>query len=404
MRSLRNTSGRARLALRSKLGFRNRYRIIAPEMMKDLKSSAFRYSERLRSKSMPAGRYRYKDTINDPPVLYASVFAALLLHLTGQLERLTEDELKEWANYINDHQHNDGLFRDPLVENEIAAHEDWWGWRHLSLLALMALSALGQRPRYPFHFLEVIDTRSKVQSWLSQLDWGPRASFTSNTVQNYGAALQYARDFLGESSLQDPLEELFAGLEERCNPVTGLWGSGIADPQVALSEGVQAGYHFWLLYWYDGREIPSAEVAFNSLISLQNRLGGFVLDRKYSSACEDIDALDPLVRLALRNSRLRIMTLPAIRNGLRWVLSNFNDDGGAIFRRGESFLYGHQLMYSGVNESSIFATWFRMLSVANCCELLMGQNTDLEQVRFQYLKCPGLQFSPVHMMSAEERQ
>lgn len=363
----------------------------------ELRRKALDYAERLRIQDGVYGRYRYKSGGN-PPLLYASVFAVLLRHLTGDLLTLTPEQRAEWVGYVSSYQSEDGLFRDPLVANEIASKEDWWGWRHLTLHCLMALHALGARPRHPLCFLEKVSTRSKVRKWLERLDWQRRASYTSNTVQNYGGAMQYARDLLRESSLGDAVDELLGGVEERCDAQTALWGSGFPDGRLGLSEGVQAGYHFWSLYWYEGREIPYGTRAFESIVRLQNRVGGFSLTEIHTSACEDIDALDPLVRLAIRHPSLKPVAVPVVYKGLRWVLYNFNPDGGASFQRSSVFRYGHDLMLSGVDESSIFATWFRVLTVAYCCELLKEHVPELAQCHFYYLDCPGLQFSTYHRL------
>ena len=123
-----------------------------------------------------------------------------------------------------------------------------------------------------------------------------------------------------------------------------------------------------------------------------------------SSACEDIDALDPLVRLAIRDPSFYPQVLPVVAKGIRWVLYNFNPDGGASFRQDSSFHYGHDLMFSAVNESSIFPAWFRTLTVALCCELLKDSFNELSTLEFNYLDCPGLQYSPYHKLTNSERK
>jgi hypothetical protein len=342
---------------------------------------------------MPDGVYRYK-LANRPPLLYASVYAVLLRHLLGDLHAVGPAEQDWWAAYINRYQQEDGLFRDSVIANTIAEVEDWWGWRHLTLHALMALHALRAKPVYPLRFLEALDTPAKVRTWLGSLDWGGRVDYTSNAVLNYGATLQYACRFLEEPTLQQSIRELLNRVAERCDPKTGLWGRDILDCPIALSRGVQAAYHFWLLYWYEGREIPYPERAFISVTRLQNELGGFGLSRVASSACEDIDALDPLVRLAIHRPQFLSSAMPVVQKGLRWVLSNFNTDGGACFQRGIRFHYGHTEMFTKADQSSLFATWFRMLTVTYCCELLKEHLPRLGPYRFHFFDCPGYQFSP----------
>lgn len=353
--------------------------------------AAVEYTEKLRYKKAPYGRYRYTYSGNKP-ILYASVFAALLRHLLDDLQSIDEEQRLEWIDYINSHQCEDGLFRDPLVENEIAESEDWWGWRHLTLLTLMALTALDGKPKYHLHFLEKLDSKSKINQFLSQLDWQRGVSYTSNSLQNYVGGMQYARDFLNEASLSPLIQEILYGITERCSSVTGLWGSSYDTSEQALSEGIQAGYHFWLLYWYESFKIPFQNKVSSSIFKLQNSYGGFNLENDFSSACEDIDALHPLVYLK-QNSTFKDKEegefVEFVRRSAIWTISNFNHDGGAVFRRHESFLYGHELMRSRKNESSIFATWFRMLCLAYCFKIL-ARETQL--FKFRFLDCPGYQF------------
>jgi len=95
-----------------------------------IRLGSLRYVRQLQVDGAPYGRHRYSRG-EGPPLLYASVFAALLRHLLGDLDAVPAGEREEWAAYINEHQGKDGLFRGPLVANEIAETEDWWGWWHL---------------------------------------------------------------------------------------------------------------------------------------------------------------------------------------------------------------------------------------------------------------------------------
>jgi len=47
-----------------------------------------------------------------------------------------------------------------------------------------------------------------------------------------------------------------------------------------------------------------------------------------------------------------------------------NDNGGFVFRRGEQMVYGHELMSSKANESAMFPTWLRTLSLAYLAKAL----------------------------------
>jgi len=113
-----------------------------------------------------------------------------------------------------------------------------------------------------------------------------------------------------------------------------------------------------------------------------------------ATACEDIDSLDPLVRLVWNDPTLRERTQERVRRAASWVLYNFNEDGGAVFQRSAPFMYGHPLMASRADQSSIFATWFRTLSLAMACALMEATDVSLRRMPWRFLDAPGLQFSP----------
>lgn len=337
--------------------------------------------------------YKYFYSTNQSePVIYSSIYAVLIKYLVGESQKMESSLKKEWANYINDFQSADGLYRDPLLSNDIFEKEDWWGTRHLTLHAIMALNALDHKPRYPLNYIKDINTPKKINKFLDQLNWDSGVSFTSNKVQNYAMALQYARDFMGDKTLQPAINETIRYLTEKCSPKTGLWSCGISNNSIALSEEVQAAYHFWLIYFYEKSEIPYKEKALKSILALQNKIGGFNLMKYNSSACQDIDSIDPIIRLSIKCAKYREQTIPVIKKALKWNIYNFNNDGGASFQRDRSFLYGHKLMYSDKNESSLFATWFRLLIIAYCCEMLKYSENQFNEHNFNFLNCPGYQF------------
>jgi hypothetical protein len=72
-------------------------------------------------------------------------------------------------------------------------------------------------------------------------------------------------------------------------------------------------------------------------------LGGFGVPLN-SSACEDIDSIDPLVRLSFMADYHKEDIRNAMERTMVWVLANSNDDGGWVFCRGVPFQYGHNLM------------------------------------------------------------
>ena len=362
------------------------------ELLKIWNTSEFRertlsFIESLRIQASPYGMYKYSPSTTTP-VLYASTYAALTRHLYGELTELKEEPKEEWINYLLSHQSDDGLFRDKAVANDIAETDDWWGWRHLTIHVLGALSALGCRANKQFVLLENLHPPGKVEEWLESFDWAHNADFASNAVQNIGTMLQYARDFQGDSFADKSVRRMMAWLDQLPDPGTGLWGDEFDNPKL-LSKGVQAAYHILLLYFYDHRHIQYENKLIDSLLSTQNRLGGFGT-RRSSSACEDIDSIDPLARLFHTSKYRRDEVKNALEHALPWVLTNMNLDGGFVFYRGSSFTYGHELMTSAINQSAMFPAWFRTLSLAYIDQCI----TDIasRNIAWQFTNCPGYQF------------
>lgn len=357
-----------------------------PSLLEEIRASSLAYVTRNRRSEEHIGRYAFK--VSGPPLLYASCYAALLRHLFGDLDVLSASDRRQWATYIQGHQGDDGLFRDPLINCPLAEQIDWWGWRHLTLHALMALAALDATAEKTFRLLDPFKKRGEVIRWLESRTWAESAANVSNEVQNYGTFLQYARDRQGQDWCQDVLDEMCRWLDRSQDAATGLWGPRFDTPY-DLSQGVQAGYHIWMLYFYDGRPVQYEDKIIDSCLATQNKFGGFGVLLN-SSACEDIDSVDPLVRLYHCVDHRRTDIQHSLQRALPWILANHNRDGGWVFRRYQRLEYGHPLMAAGPQESSMFPTWFRCLTLAYLFQIPVA--TETNPIKWRFLDCPGHQF------------
>ena len=353
----------------------------------ELRKRTLNYIECMRINKSPYGQYNYSQT-QTVPVLYSSLYAALTRHLYRDIDKISIKQREEWIDYIRSYQTDDGLFKDKVIENEIASTADWWGWRHLTLHAVMALTALDATAEKKFKLLEPFKDRKFVVEWLESRNWRNDPANVSNEIQNYATLLQYARDFQGEEWARDAVKWILDWLDEHQDSETGLWGNRFDTPYF-LSNGVQTGYHLWLLYFYDKRPIRYIDRIVDSVLKTQNSIGGFGVPPN-SSACEDIDSIDPLVRLHLCTNHRGGDIKMALQKALPWTLTNMNEDGGFVFRRLESFKYGDENMYSKSEESAMFPTWFRTLSLAYIGKAL--PSSMVGKFDWQLLKCPGLQF------------
>lgn len=381
------------------LGGRARAAAPAPRpSIESICDATLRYVDRMRVEGTPYGRHLYAEGM-PKPTLYSSTYAAMTRDLYGDLDRLTDGQRAEWIEYLQSHQDDDGLYRDPLIYGEGWYREDpeWCGRRHLTCHVVTALTSLGAVAAKPMRFLEPFLKPGGLTAWLESRRWRDRPDFVGNEVLNVGTLLQYARDFQNDERCGPAVEHLLAWMSEHyLDPGSGLWGDLDLGDRKGLSRAVQAAYHFWLLYFYDGVPIPRAERAIDHVLLTQNAAGGFgqgVHNPKCptnSSACEDIDSIDPLCRLLVRLDVRREEVRRALERGLDRVLANQNPDGGFVFIRDAPFTYGHPLLAAGHDQSAMFPTWFRTLSLAYLGQVL--PQSAVGKFAWHFSNCPGLQF------------
>jgi hypothetical protein len=362
--------------------------------VQDLRQTTLAYVESMRIKgSGPYGRYRYCGS-QGTPLLYASVYAALTRSMYGDLDTLSAEDRQEWISYMLSFQGEDGLFRDPEVDCELANKVLWWGWIHLTFHVVSAIALLGGVCEKRFLCVEPLRSSPEIQAWF--LDRGirklPSPDIEAHSPLYLITFLQYSRDFLGVNWSNDAISEIISLLSAQIDPMTGCWGTeGQAKNMICINEGVKIGYHFWIFYFYDRLPIPYADKVVDSLLLTQNVMGGFDVSLN-SSACDDIDSIDPLCRLLSQNDYRKKAIEHSLRRAVPWVLANRNRDGGFVFKRDEPFQYGHIKMLSGRNESNMFATWFRSLSLAYVGKALPGH--FLARYDWHLPRVPGLQFWP----------
>ncbi|MBD3272736.1 hypothetical protein GF385_00080 [Candidatus Dependentiae bacterium] len=316
--------------------------------------------------------YKYSDSSQFPNI-YSSFYALMTYYYLSDLN-LSKQQNLDWLNYFNSFQSSkDGLFYDNSIINDFFYNEDWWGARHLTAHLPAAFKVLGGKPKYDFYFLEPLYFKKNLIIWLETRKWDTRLDFVSNEIMNYGVLLQASREFFKNEKSAKSLNMMLDWLENNINQETGLWGFYDLINCDSLSKSIQAAYHIFLLFFYENREIPNNKKIIDLLIKSQNRLGGFGISLN-SSACEDIDSIDPLIRFSIK-SDYKIRDVKAVLNkALIWVLSNQNNDGGFVFRWNESFTYGHKEMFSNKNESSMFATWFRTLCLGYLINYLYNKS------------------------------
>lgn len=153
---------------------------------------------------------------------------------------------------------------------------------------------------------------------------------------------------------------------------------------------------WWPLFFYDGLQPPHLERALDTILATQNPLGGFGWGVHnpsapfLSSACEDIDSIDPLCRISRLTAYRRTDVEAALAKAGDWVLTNRTSTGGFVFLTHQPCEYGHMQLRSEAGEGAMFPTWFRLLSLA-----LIGRTLPehpLGRLPWRFVRCPGMQF------------
>ena len=307
--------------------------------------------------------------------LYSSCYACLTLGLLNHLDLYDKEE---WIRYFNSFQANNGLFYDPITIKKSEYNEgDGWGARHLLVHLLIAYERLGSIPLKPLLFLKEYATPDKMISWLNSLNM-KNIYLTSNKIMNIICSMQYARDRMNEP-YNDSINAAEEWLRSRFNSNFGLWIDGETKKKKDINDAVRGSYHLFPIFSYDHIKIDNTQNTVQTILRTQNMIGGF--DTCFaSSACFDIDAIDPLVRFGLDDKQV----IYALQKAFKWVMANKNDDGGFVFQRNASFAYGGEsTLSSKANESNIFATWFRLLSIVFILEKLKIQHKS------KLLNAPG---------------
>ena len=344
------------------------------------------------------GQYRYSMTVN-APTLYPSTYAAMTFSLLDDLKKILDGDRQEWIAYLNNHQDDDGLFRDPVIFNQGWYKDDpmWCGRSHLTCHVVTALTCLGGSAAKTFTWLDPWREPDALTRWLAERDWGARVGWSGNEIMNVGTLLQYSRDFHNDAKAGKAVSVLIEWLtQNHINSESGIWGNlDITDP-IKRSHSVQAAYHWWPLFFYDNVPIPYIERAIDTVLATQNPVGGFGwgvhngAEPFKSSACEDIDSIDPLCRMMQLTDYRRDDIETALEKAADWVLTNQMPDGGFVFTKDRPFEYGHCELRSEANRGAMFPTWFRTLSLALIGKAMPGH--QLGKIPWKFVKCPGMQF------------
>lgn len=349
------------------------------------KANVFAYVQSMQGKHF----YEYRFSASqDQTDIYSSVYAVMLFGLLGGLDDFSADQKSQWADFLLSHQGKDGLFRDPKLNSSLSETCHYWGWHHLVPHILIALDYLGVTPLYDFQKVLDLFEKQSMEEWLSSRAWQENYLAVSNEIMNIGIMLQYSRDWFGNEHAGILVENLKNWLvNNKRDPETSLWGHDTGRSLFDISKAVKTAYHILPIFYFDKDEDKlNIDSILRFTLQTQNTSYGF---SPYiaSDACEDMDSIYILAVLSTYDESFKHKIQQAVRNYLDWVFVNMNRDGGFVFQRIRPFQYADQpRLSSAANQSNMFGTWFRTLSIA-FAYVRLGQPHP-----FQFSKVPGYQF------------
>lgn len=322
-----------------------------------------------------SARWAFASKPNGPETLYGSTFACMLYAYLGRLDELTADEREAWAAYLNSWQDGEtGLFIGPeLVASELSSpnHSYEHIAHHLAAHVLPALDLLGAKPLVPLIFAYPYMEQRFLAGWLAARDFSD-AWLEGNNLLFIGQFLLHLRDVENHPAAGAALKQYLDWLDEHQDPATGLWGSdGACSNEIAL----YGGYHQLLVYYYENHPVNYPQQLIDVALSLQHADGSFT-PWGGGGACEDVDAVDILVNMYKQVPYRRPEIRLALRRALPHILSMQMKDGGFLYSANKPFIHmGIQKTASDANESNLFATWFRIHTLALMGEVLTDEPT-----------------------------
>ena len=326
------------------------------------------------------------------PTLYGTVYALMTKSILGINIISNNEESISLEKYLNSFQDpKSGLFVDPLIDGDFFRESNWWGAKHLAVHVCTLYTYFNFQPSYRFSFLDDYYSNSFVDKWLSRFDWNSRKigdTDIDNEIMNICSLMQFVRD----RNLHDAkkaeialiyIKSKLMGFRNRHT----LWGGfDLSDP-AERSRMVQFAYHLLVIFAYDDELSHfDANLIIDICLMTQNKVGGFGI-KLNSSACEDIDSIDIMIRFApLSDLDRKIKVEQSLKKALCWIYFNKDRYGGYKFKFGEPFIYGHKLVGSGILEGGLMPTWFRTLSLAYIYNFLNINNN------FKLKRTPGYEF------------
>lgn len=314
-----------------------------------------------------------------PVTLYGTCYAALGKFYLGSNEAMSEPT-KHFIVGCQDEE--SGLMVGPELRDFTSAkgamHDREHLLLHLTCAAVPTCQHFGIPLKYPIAAAHQLCDLDYLRDWMGRRDL-KAAWFEGNNILFVGQLLIYLRDVERHPGAQAALDIWFDWLDTHMDPQNGLWGTnGFCSPK----EAVYGGYHQLLVYYYERHGLGNPRGLVDTVLGLQHVDGGFNPNGN-GGACEDVDCVDILVNLYKQQDYRRAEIRYALRRCLQHILEIQNPDGGFPYNRNQPQSHmGIPGTKASPNQSTAFATWFRVHTMALMAEILLDQPELQSSFRF----------------------
>ncbi|GEM_PF-1109733 len=398
-----------------------------------VKPDVLRFLASMRAEDAEGPIYRFSQ--DSPPSLLASMMAWLIFYFLRESDshpdapRIVERVLR--AQNVKT-----GLFTEPLLDAHSfdgASHSREYADFQYADYALYVLQAASARPRHPLAFVEPFIEKERLEKWLAPLAEGD-PWYCSNLIMFLLDFLAFMHAQSRESRYERAVNQIMDFLERTQDPRTGFWGS---DRGFSLLQSMAGAYHYYMFFIYWNRDIKYQDAIIRSTLLLQHSDGLFTV-KGGGGACEDLDAVDILVKLSCVNPRWKSAAARHLEATYRAIADWKSPDGGygyllihprhairdlcgfparlaRLARAGharfamQAFLLNSRFKlyllrgkrpfwkYSGLpymgadmQRGDMFSTWFRLNTLALIEELLGGSEERAVPAPYQFRKQLGL--------------
>ncbi len=367
----------------------------------DLKAKVIDWTWEMRINSS----YEFKFSPTSGSSIFASCFALYILDLFKETDNLSREEKDNWTDYINSFQNEkDGLFYpDPILhpDKERAVFQ-------LTCFCLSALDILGSAPKNRLSIVDKWKTEAETRDYLFARKVHLGKGGSGNKAMFQAIMLTHEYEKTKDEKLLIGMNTWFDFHDQYQNNY-GYWG--VASKR-SLYSGVQNAFHQFVIYDYWKRNYSNIDFVAKTAVRLQDR-AGFFAPVSGGGACKDYDAIHYL--LASQKTANSAKGKIALKKALRAVNKCWNQDGGFcenIYRPLQSYKILHYfvLASSGYdwsiwltrlkhiakdlirkqekksrkwvpenqswNESTLWDTWFRSLSIAEILCFFNPENYD----------------------------